>query len=314
MSKPSRSSEAQGNDALKFAWGKYREYAATSRRQKASLMCWRRWVLVLGIAGAVLSVLSEQSMRWGLGLDPNWIATVLGILAGLALGLAALIGRQKATPGRERVWIRARSLAESFKGEAYLFLTNAPPYDLAGKDEVLFERAEELLKKGKNLETAHLGEQAKTEPPPEGPWTVDDYIKHRVDDQVKDFYRRRAKELGQKAGRIRNWGFCLGFLGLLLGVLGALSGWTAAWVAVVSTIAVSIAAYAYANRYEYLVVSYQATANRLELLKAKWAASKKTEADTKDRNDLILACEEAISVENSAWMAEIGKGSEQTQS
>ncbi len=53
-----------------------------------------------------------------------------------------------------------------------------------------------------------------------------------------------------------------------------------------------------------LIVSYQATANKLESLCTDWEISGKTEADGKR---FILGCEEVISVENSAWMAEFLK-------
>ena len=82
-------------------------------------------------------------------------------------------------------------------------------------------------------------------------------------------------------------------------------------MAVISTITASIAAYAYANRYQYLIISYQATAKRLELLLTRWQASGKTDSDTEARNQFILDCEEAISIENSAWMAEMTKESRQ---
>ena len=88
--------------------------------------------------------------------------------------------------------------------------------------------------------------------------------------------------------------------------LGA-TGWTAGWVAFFTTITASIAAYAYASRYQYLIISYQATANRLELFRTRWQASGMTDSDVEQRNRFILDCEEAISIENSAWIAETAK-------
>jgi hypothetical protein len=51
-----------------------------------------------------------------------------------------------------------------------------------------------------------------------------------------------------------------------IGAIGA-SGWTAGWVAVLTTIIVTLTAYIAAERYQYLIVSYQATARQLEVLK-----------------------------------------------
>jgi hypothetical protein len=60
----------------------------------------------------------------------------------------------------------------------------------------------------------------------------------------------------------------------------------------------------HAGHYQYQLISYQATARRLELLLSRWRASGKTDTDVAERNKFILDCEAAISVENNAWMAE----------
>jgi len=104
----------------------------------------------------------------------------------------------------------------------------------------------------------------------------------------------------------KNKGLFLGVLAVILGALGA-TGWTAGWIAVISTITASVAAYAYAGRYQYLIISYQATGDKLERLRALWKAKGKTDADKDERNKFIIECEEVISIENSAWMAELIK-------
>lgn len=109
--------------------------------------------------------------------------------------------------------------------------------------------------------------------------------------------------------RNKNIGLSLGVFAIVLGALG-LTGWTAGWIAVISTIAASITAFAYAGRYQYLIISYQTTANKLERLRVLWESKGKTDTDTKERNEFILECEEVISIENSAWMAEMAKQKE----
>jgi hypothetical protein len=66
----------------------------------------------------------------------------------------------------------------------------------------------------------------------------------------------------------------------------------------------AIAARQYAGRYQFLIVTYQATAERLDWLKTRWEIERKAQAGTDPQKRFILACEEAISIENSAWMAE----------
>jgi hypothetical protein len=52
-----------------------------------------------------------------------------------------------------------------------------------------------------------------------------------------------------------------------------------------------------------LIVSYQATARQLEALKSRWMVLGSPEADPAQRGQFVHACEDAISIENNAWMA-----------
>jgi hypothetical protein len=108
----------------------------------------------------------------------------------------------------------------------------------------------------------------------------------------------------RKMKRNKNMGLSLGVFAVVLGALG-ITGWTAGWIAVISTIAASITAFAYAGRYQYLIISYQTTANKLERLRVLWESKGKTDNDTDTRNKFIRECEAMISIENSAWMVEI---------
>lgn len=114
----------------------------------------------------------------------------------------------------------------------------------------------------------------------------------------------RLHHVNERMKRNKNIGLSLGAIAIGLGALG-LTGWTAGWIAVIATITASITAFAYAGRYQYLIISYQTTANKLERLRALWESKGKVDNDTKERNKFICECEAVISIENSAWMAEI---------
>ncbi len=295
------------NPALAYAWGKYREYALTSRKRKAQLSSWRYRILLFGIAGAVLGTLCQVSIGWiNNDVSLKWVPLVLGWSSAIAIGLATYFGSEILNPYQEQRWIRSRSMAEALKTEIYLFLTNTPPYDADGKPEILIQMTEELLEDVGDLPTEPISDQDKQKDLPAGDWTVGKYIHERVDDQIFNFYRPRANELKHKMERNKNTGLGLGIIAVILGAFGA-TGWTAGWIAVISTITVSVAAYAYAGRYQYLIISYQATANKLERLRALWEAKGKTEANIEECNKFIIECEEVISIENSAWMAEMVK-------
>ena len=88
-------------------------------------------------------------------------------------------------------------------------------------------------------------------------------------------------------------------------MLGAVSatGWTTGWIAALVTLTAAITGYLYSGRYQYLVVSYQATAAQLRTLKTQWQILVDRGGDAAQRGRVIRDFESAISVENSAWMA-----------
>lgn len=305
MNTTSSSSATTKNEALGYIWKQYRTYAATSRKHKKVLSTWRYYVLGLSIIGAILATICQQTT--GLEFENNawwpWIPRVLGVLSAIALGLAAFFSKEILSPDQERRWVRSRSLAEALKSQAYLFVTGAPPYDTTEAIDRLYENTEKLLGEVTDLAVEFISEEEQRKRIPPVSLTVDQYIEVRITEQIKKFYLPRAKEHQETMKRGKKISLGLGVAAVILGALGA-SGWTAGWVAVISTVTASIAAYLYAGRYQYLVISYQATARRLGLLSSRWRASGKTDADIEERNTFICDCENSISIENSAWMAE----------
>jgi hypothetical protein len=304
MSDSSPPKERNRDSALAFTWGQYRVFAATSRALKAELSAWRLRVLILSITGAILGTLCQQSTAWGLaGGKFSWLPNFFGILSAVALGSAAYFGKELLNPEKERNWVRARSMAESLKAESYLFATNAHPYDKDDAIDQLFARTEELLESAGNLRTETISADEKRKRLIPVNISSEHYIQMRVNDQIDNFYYPKSSEHEKTVDRGKWISLTLGALAVILGAVGA-TGWTAAWVAVITTMTLAISAYLYAGRYLYLVISYQATARRLEMLRSRWQASGKTDSNVQERNQFILDCEEAISVENSAWMAE----------
>ena len=302
------SNQAKSNSALAYVGGKYREYALTSRKRKAELTAWRLRVLIFGITGAILGTLCQESIRWGFNDTSNlrWVPFILGFSSAAAIGLATYFGKELVNPYQEQRWIRSRSMAEALKSEIYLFRSNSPPYDTDKKPEKLIENVEALLKKVGDLPTEIISDEQKQKGLPTDDLTVEEYIQTRVNDQINNFYRPGSDELKRKMKRNKNIGLSLGVFAIALGALG-LTGWTAGWIAVIATIAASITAFAYAGRYQYLIISYQTTANKLERLRVLWESKGKADNDTDARNKFIRDCEAVISIENSAWMAEMAK-------
>lgn len=287
------------NSALKYIWSQYRMWAMTARRYKNEMARWRDIVLVLSIGGAILGMLSQQ-LRSSKELIP-WISPALGLLSGAALGLAAYFTKEIFSPDREGRAVRARATAEALKSHAYLLATGVPPYDTIAAPEEMFTKIETIRKAADSVAPLTITEQEKTSGMPSAPMSIDDYIKQRVDDQIT-YYSNQATANNKKLTTGRRLSFILGAVAVLLGLVAATNPSIAGWIAVIGTITAAIAARQYAARYQFLIISYHAAAEKLEALKARWAIERKTGAAADQR--FILACEETISAENSGWMAE----------
>ena len=292
--------------ALKTTWGEYRTWAATARAQRSHIFSWRTYTLLLTTAGALLATLSQTISSLELGNQiPDSVPTILALLGGLAIGLATLFGREILRPEAQQNWARSRSMAEALKSETYLFRSGTPPYDTSEAAEFLNEKTEKLLNNVKDLQTIILSDEQKEERLPEGPLSVDKYIEDRIIEQITNYYEKRVVRYQKVTARGRNISLGLGVLAVILGVLGA-SGWTAGWIALITTITAALAAYLYAGRYQYLLVSFQATLRQLNLLKNRWAIiAGKPDTNSDKRNQFIMDCENVISVENSAWMSQL---------
>jgi hypothetical protein len=293
------------NSALQYMWGQYRKWAKTSRTLRAKVSGWRKTVLLLSISGATMGILCQQAGQWSLNADWSWLQALFGILSAVALGLAAYFTKEALSPDPEGRAVRARSAAEAFKSEAYLLAAQVPPYSTADTSQALYARTDKIKKAMENLVpvTITLDEELSSGIPSK-PLSVEDYIKQRVDQQIYEYYIPEALKNEKKVAWGQTISLILGALAVVFGAVGAKFSFIAGWTAVISTITAAIAAYQYAGRYQFLIISYQATAERLEWLKTQWEISHKTDADQEERNKFILDCEEAISIENNAWMAE----------
>ena len=290
------------DSASAFTWGQYRVWAATSREIKATLTAWQFWVLIIFLAGAILGTLSDQISAWG-----NALPRILGVLSALALGLSAFFSKEILGPTKHQAWVRARSAAEALKSQVYLFLVKAPPYNGKNSSEILFKKAREINENVEDMKATSISEDDKCKNLPSDPLSIEDYIKERVSEQIKNYYNPKAKEHEATAKRGSSIALALGVVGVILGIIkganiGPLATIAGGWIAVVSTAITSVAAYIYAGRHQYLSISYQATARQLEALLAKWRALGKSDTATTERNQFIQDCGNTISIENSAWM------------
>jgi hypothetical protein len=304
MATPILTNRESWNSALKYLWGQYRTWDLTALALKQGVSHWRDIVLTLSIGGAVLGTLSQQTDAWKIVAMPAWLSTTLGVLGGAALGLAGYFTKELLNPAPEAKAIRARAAAEALKSNAYLMATGAPPYASATSADELLAKAREIRAGVEDLAPLATTSQQESEGMPSAPMSVDDYIRQRVVQQIEEFYLPKVRSNAKKLAMGRRLSVILGAVAVVLGLWSAKSASVAGWVAVIGVITAAIAARQYAERYQFLSVSYQATADRLKWLKTKWDLDGKTQTGPDAQSAFILACEDAISTENSAWMAE----------
>ena len=273
---------------------------------KAPLDTWRKQVLTLTVTGAVLGTLSEQTRGWALTiLVDNMPATGFGLLSAIALAVATYVTKTRLGGEQERRWVRARSAAEAFKAQAFLYAASGPPYDGKERGKELVRQLDKILESVGDLTAANTvnGNDPSNIPPTIS--SIEDYIKLRVEEQI-GFYVPRAKQHQEKFESGQNWSFRLGGVAAILAAIAGVfpNGMTAGWVPVVSTVTMAVAAYFYSERHQQFAMIYQATANRLESLHTGWKVSA---PDQRNALDFVRNCEEAISTENRAWMAKFVK-------
>src|SRR5687768_6416648 len=272
--------------ALEYFWGQYKVWDETAARRQKSLSTWRLWVLVLGVAAAVLGAFSDaRAFPWPAGW-PTWgvSRSAFGAAGGVLLGVAAFLTRELLSPEREGRWLRARAAAEAFKREGYLAAAGVPPYEGA-VTRVLLDRGRGILAGVGDLQEETVAEEKRLEGLPPCPLSVDEYVAHRLDDQIA-YYRRKAGAHRTVVGRIRSLTVVLGVAAFALGSFGGAAG---VWLIVITTVTASLAAYLYANRLQFLVGSYLAAARNLDALRVGWQTF--GAADAGERARFILDCE-----------------------
>ncbi|GEM_PF-3890094 len=245
----------------------------------------------------------------------------------LAIALASYAGSQILTSDLEKEQIKARATCESLKVQAFLYIMHAPPYSGTRAEEHLYERVELILKEVRDVipiiaektpkismgkRIARVISFGLYKPKVKVPWvqefdihmTFEQYFHDRVDDQINGYYLKKAAEFQKTVNKGNSYTVILGFIGVVLGTVAASNeGGLSMWIAFLSTASASIASYLHANKFEYLMISYVSTANKLELLSAKHqniAAN-----DLTAQRKLVAETETIFAMEHNAWISEI---------
>jgi hypothetical protein len=277
-------------------WREQSLWSRTADRMKAGIERARLAALVLVVAVAVLA--TTAGALAGVAPVP---ARVLAAAA--AVGAAVLPTLRPAWSGRRlRDWTRARSVSEALKSDVYLWLAGAGRYrsDPEGAalrlatDRVRAD-AGDLLRYRHGIEAAERDLPAVRDLP--------GYFDVRVRAQIVGYYQRKADRHARTLRGFRIAEIALGAVGAVLGGVAAVVGASfAPWIAVLATVGTALATHVAASRYEFQLIEFLRTAERLRQL-----AGAATTATPDALDALAVKAEEVISVENQGWMAKLAE-------
>lgn len=290
-------SEGAAATPVSAVWDEQSVWSQAANRLKATIGRARAASLASGIAAAVLGTAASQVMAWS-----GTLGKTLAFGAALAAGLVPVL-TTRSGPAAIASWTRLRSVSEAIKNEGYAFLAGVTPYRGADAGAELLRRVEELRADASDLLPHTLGIRPARRSPPDVTG-MDSYIELRIKQQIENYYRPKAEQMGRKVAAVRRTELLLGVAGAVLGALsGALGAQSAAaWVAVVATVGSAVTVHALASKYQYQQMEFARTADELQRLTSRWAAENRSGQDAQREDDFVRRCEQVISVLNDAWM------------
>jgi hypothetical protein len=285
-------------DLLDELWRQQSLWSRTANLMKKRIGRARAAALVVAVAVAALGTLA------GVLAEPQPAPS--RVLAGVAaFGAALLPILRSGWSGRAlRDWTRARSVSEALKSEVYLWLARAGDYSGDEHGARLREKTAKVRGDGSDL----LRYQARVVPEQRALPAVHDiasYFAVRVTGQIDTYYRRRAAELQARLRWFRAAEVALALLAAALGAVTAAVGRSsfAPWIAVVTTVTTALAVHVAATRYEYQLIEFLRTADRLDQLRSTAASG----ASADELDALAVSAESVISIENQGWMARLAE-------
>ena len=289
------------NEIEQELWDRHVAWSMVADRQKRFRTRARAWVLFLTIAGAALQTLSVQA------------GMAAGIAGTICLTVVPAIAAAWLRPEQTKKWLRARSISEGIKSEYHLYRAKAAPYDAANPLETLHDKVKEIGEWGADMANllAAVGRRGAT-PPDIAP---DTYIKNRVVEQIETFYEPKAHDNARIAESFRYTEIVLTIMTAILSAIATYTMKTRAatgiavpvgpWIAVLTTIGGTIAAFAAAGRYDFQATTYFATAANLKDLITGWQLKKCPPPPDPEWSRFVNDCEATISAENRGWMAKL---------
>jgi len=280
-------------------------WSATADRLKSRLERARWTAFGFSIGGALLAALASQMP------DASNARTWLARISALLLAYATFVSARFLGAIATQDWVRARAASEALKREAFRFATQAAPYDDTATAEAVLDKERAAIEDDVDDLLGQLVAPIRPASAPRQPLDPAGYRAQRVRAQAAGFYRPRAAKYQGLATRLKRMEFLLALAASLVTVLAGVGGQRlslgggisfdpAALTAVLTTVGAAILAHIEASRYEHLVVTYLASARRLEDQDLRF------DADSGRRDAwsaFVNTCEDIIAAENLSWVA-----------
>ncbi|MEJ2680683.1 MAG: DUF4231 domain-containing protein [Gammaproteobacteria bacterium] len=282
------------DETLRYLRQRQATLSETANTRKRYVSITRTVCFVLGMLGSMCAAVAGGLTA---GSGHLWLTT----LATAAFLVSAYLLKALLTPNSIGQHVRARMGSEALKREAFLYATASGHYRDLSDDEAKRKRLGEAVNKINRIVADLSGIEVSKGPSascPSGALSHEEYISKRVEGQIV-YYRKAATDLDKPLRRFRFVELSLAVLAALLSafaaIMGKHSGFDFAVLpAVLTTITGGIIAHVEASRYNELITSYRATANRLEAHKAMNAASS-------EFSEFVVQAEAIIETETQSW-------------
>jgi SMODS and SLOG-associating 2TM effector domain 1/Protein of unknown function (DUF4231) len=283
------------------------QWSKTADALKSTIDHARWWVFGLSILGAALAAAASQ--MGAAAADAAMVSignprAGVAIAAAVSLALATFFTQRLLGADHVTAWVRARAISERLKRDAFKCAAGATPYDdpdRAKAELLLDDERAKIEADGTDL----LGLQVTTTEKgslPRSSLSEAEYLAQRVKKQIDYFFPKAERYLTiAKALRWAELG--LAAAATLITAVASVTGKSVVWgvrfdlaalTAVLTTIAGAVLAHGEASRYDFLVMTYRATARRLQECAnrphAPWS-------------DFVNNCENILAAENTSWIA-----------
>lgn len=287
--------------ALEFIWSQFKVWDVTATLLKNVVFQWQKWVLILVIFGSFAAIFSNTLLE--LGLDDY--ARVVVVMSAFSVAICTFANSRILTDENSAGWMRARAVAETFKSEAYLYQLKAAPYDGEEPETILFDRSQTVIKSVSDISPEISPADLDLQELVPSDLGFDQYLEDRVRGQL-NYYQKKAQHFHRLLKRVKNLGFLMGFIGVIMGTISA-NGLEhiSVWMAFLNGMTASIASFNASRKYEEQLTSFRNTAFRMVKLLSR--SQQVPVYDIEAQRAFVVSCEKVLSAENKAWIEELSE-------